>query len=106
MAVKIHCPQGYGSSNCRKLMLSHDFLPRGVFINNMGKEKYNQKGKNPFFAGILIGMFGSLASSMFISSFFRIFKPNFIVDLWTLIISGIGFFGVYYWIYKQIKPIK
>ena len=71
----------------------------------MPKQKVTQKEKNLFFAGVLMGMFGSLASSMFISSFFRIFKPNFIVDLATLIISGIGFFGVYYWIYKQIKPI-
>lgn len=71
----------------------------------MSKQKITQKENNLFFIGILAGLGGGVLGNLLITSLFETFPMGLSTKVTVFIISFIGFFGFYYWIYKQTKPI-
>ena len=72
----------------------------------MPKYKLSQKEKNLFFSGLLGGIAGGLLANFLVASFFQVFHLGLLHNSILFIFILIAFFGFYYYLFKQIKPIK
>ena len=71
----------------------------------MIKFKVSQRENNLFFAGLLSGIVGGLLANYIVTSFFKLFDNlSKWIHLIILILSLIFYFGLCYFLFKQIKP--